>query len=209
MRLPILMWSVVLALASMIGLERYVCKSPPFSEVVFTENVAMRLSVIFYLLMVGGAVLARTQAIGKADGAEPRITAIIGTFLVTVVVLFPRRELTPTESFISTFLIFVGSAFAASVLVRLGDSFSIMPEARRLVTSGPYRFIRHPLYLAEEIAVVGSLIQYLSAWTAGLVVIQLAFQLRRIRNEERFLTGTFPEYTRYKNITSRLVPKIY
>ena len=56
---------------------------------------------------------------------------------------------------ISTLLLLGGNALAVLVLVQLGRSFSVMAEARRLVTSGVYRWVRHPLYLAEELAVIG------------------------------------------------------
>lgn len=52
------------------------------------------------------------------------------------------------------------------MLVELRRSFSIMPEARELATSGSYRLVRHPPYLAEEIAAASSVTQFLSIWTA-------------------------------------------
>jgi protein-S-isoprenylcysteine O-methyltransferase Ste14 len=67
----------------------------------------------------------------------------------------PRRELSLTGEPISTLLLLGGNALAVLVPVQLGRSFSIMAEARRLVTSGVYRWVRHPLYLAEELAVIG------------------------------------------------------
>jgi protein-S-isoprenylcysteine O-methyltransferase Ste14 len=210
-RLPIVAWSAVLATSSMVSLEGYVHQvnpTPP-GAVVFSVTVAMRLSVVAYLIIIAGTVLTRMPASRKARGAEPRISAVIGTFLLTAFVLFPRRGLSVTESVISTLLILAGNVLAASVIVHLRGSFSIMPETRQLVTSGPYRFIRHPLYLAEGVAAIGGLMQFLSVWTIGLVVVQLAFQLRRMQNEEILLTDTFPEYLTYKSNTSCLIPGIY
>jgi protein-S-isoprenylcysteine O-methyltransferase Ste14 len=146
---------------------------------------------------------------GKARGIEPRVSALIGTFLFTVVVLFPRRELSPIGATVSTLLTLAGNAFAIAVLTRLRGSFSIMAEARRLVTSGVYRFVRHPLYLAEEIAMIGVVMQYLSLWTLLLLAAQIAFQLRRMHNEEVVLGKSFPEYAAYKANTARLIPGIY
>lgn len=210
MRAPILLWSVVLVLSSIANLVKYACSAhPALSPVVYDVNIATRLSVIIYPFILARAVLARIPASGKAYGIEPRISATIGTFLITTILLFPRRELSPTESIVSTFLIFAGNGLAALVLVQLSGSFSIMAEARQLVTSGPYRIIRHPLYLAEEIAVFGTLIQFFSAWTMGLIAVQLAFQLRRMRIEEKLLQEMFPAYLAYKDATSRLIPGIY
>jgi protein-S-isoprenylcysteine O-methyltransferase Ste14 len=69
--------------------------------------------------------------------------------------------------------------------------------------------VRHPLYLAEGIATIGSVMQFFSVWTAMVVAVQIAFQLRRMRNEENLLTGLLPEYASYKAKTSRLIPVIY
>jgi protein-S-isoprenylcysteine O-methyltransferase Ste14 len=85
----------------------------------------------------------------------------------------------------------------------------MMAEARRLVTSGPYRLVRHPLYLAEELAVVGIFVQSLSLWTALILAVQIAFQLRRMHNEEAILAESFPEYAAYRQRTARLLPGIY
>ncbi len=210
-RLPIVAWSAVLATASIVSLGIYVRQvnpAPP-GGIIYAVTVAMRLSVVAYLIIIAGTVLTRIPASRKACGAEPRMSAVIGTFLLTAFVLFPRRGLSLTESVISTLLILAGNILAASVIVHLRGSFSIMPEARQLVTSGPYRFIRHPLYLAEGVASIGGLMQFLSAWTISLLVLQLAFQFRRMQNEEMLLTETFPEYSTYKYNTFRLIPGVY
>ena len=69
--------------------------------------------------------------------------------------VLPCRELSLTGEAISTRLLLGGNALAVLVLLQLGRSFSIMAEARQLVTAGVYRWVRHPLYLAEELAVIG------------------------------------------------------
>jgi protein-S-isoprenylcysteine O-methyltransferase Ste14 len=85
----------------------------------------------------------------------------------------------------------------------------MMAEARRLVTSGPYRFVRHPLYLAEELAIIGISMQFFSLSTALVLAVQIAFQLRRMYNEEAVLAESFPEYAAYQQRTARLLPGIY
>jgi protein-S-isoprenylcysteine O-methyltransferase Ste14 len=210
MRLPVLGWSTALAILLAAGLERYASTADPaLPGAIYAVNIAMRLSMIVYLAILAATVIVRMQPMAKAHGAEPRISALIGTFLLTVVVLFPRRELSLTAGCVSTLLVLAGNALAVLVLMRLRGSFSIMAEARELVTSGAYRFVRHPLYLAEEIATIGGVMQFLSAWTMMLLVAQIAFQLRRITNEETLLTEIFPEYSKYRERTARIIPGIY
>jgi protein-S-isoprenylcysteine O-methyltransferase Ste14 len=145
----------------------------------------------------------------KARGVEPRISALIGTFLLTAVVILPRRELSPVAALVSALLTTAGSALAVVVLAQLRGSFSVMAESRELVTAGVYRIVRHPLYLAEEIAAIGVAMQFFSPWTALVLAVQIGFQLRRMRNEEVVLTATFPEYLAYRTRTARILPGIY
>jgi protein-S-isoprenylcysteine O-methyltransferase Ste14 len=84
-----------------------------------------------------------------------------------------------------------------------------MPEARRLVVEGPYALVRHPLYLAEEIAVLGLFIQFASVWTAIVLIIHVLLQFERMRYEETVLSATFPDYREYAARTARLIPALY
>jgi protein-S-isoprenylcysteine O-methyltransferase Ste14 len=210
MRLPNLMWSAFLGLVSVVGLHEYVRQADPgLPVVVYTLNMAMRVSVIVYLVVIAATLVVRMRPARKARGVEPRMSALIGTFLLTVVVVFPRRDLSMLAGLASALLTLSGNAFAVVVLMQLRESFSIMAEARQLITGGAYRFVRHPLYLAEEIAVIGMVMQYFSLWTAMILAVQIGFQLRRMRNEEVILAGTFPEYLAYRERTARIIPGVY
>ena len=210
MRLPMLMWSAFLGLVTVLSLQQYMREADPkLPSAVYILNVVMRVSLIAYLVVIAATVVVRRRPVGKARGIEPRISALIGTVLLTVVVLFPRRELSLSADVVSTGLTLAGSAFAVVVLMQLRESFSIMAEARQLVTSGVYRLVRHPLYLAEEIAAIGVVMQFFSLWTALILAAQIGFQLRRMRNEEIILTEIFPEYPAYRERTVRILPGIY
>jgi len=210
MRLPMLIWSAFLGLVSVVVLQEYVRQADPgLPVVVYILNIAMRLSVIVYLVVIAATVVVRMRPTRKARGVEPRISALIGTFLLTVVVAFPRRDLSLLAGLVSAVLTLGGNAFAVVVLTQLRQSFSIMAEARQLVTEGVYRMVRHPLYLGEEIAAIGIVMQFFSPWTAAILAVQIGFQLQRMRNEELVLAETFPEYLAYSARTARILPGIY
>lgn len=210
MRLPLLSLSVFAATVQMVGLARYVQEADAaLSHAIWSVNIAMRVSTITFLLLLAAVVILRAQPTGRARGIEPRIAAFIGAFLVYAIPLCPPRELSVAGELASTVLILSGSAGAVLTLLRLGRSFSIMAEARALVTSGPYRFVRHPLYLVEELAVIGMFVQFFSVEAALLLTVQIAFQLRRMHNEEAILAETFREYTAYQLKTARLIPGLY
>ena len=210
MRLPLMMWSIFLGIVTIVGLQQYARQSGrELPDVVYILNIVMRLSVIAYLVVIAATLLVRVRPAAKARGVEPRISALIGTSLLTVIVLFPRRELSADAEIVSTLLTLGGSIFAAVVLTQLRESFSIMAEARQLVTAGVYSVVRHPLYLAEEIAAIGVVMQFFSLWTAVILAVQIGFQLRRMRNEETILTENFPEYPAYRERTVRILPGIY
>jgi protein-S-isoprenylcysteine O-methyltransferase Ste14 len=210
MRLPVLIWSAALAFISAAALREFMQTVDPAPPVVtYCVSIAMRLSVIAYLVILATTAVFRKVPTARARGIEPRISALTGTFLITAVVLFPRRELSLSLSVVSTLLTLAGDGLAVVILVQLRRSFSIMPEARELVTSGLYRFVRHPLYLAEEIAAVGAVLQFLSTGAVMLLLVQFAFQLRRIFYEEAVLTKAFPQYGVYAAKTARLIPGLY
>src|SRR4029077_12518409 len=207
MRLPLLGWGFFAATAQLAGLIQLMnTKSVDF---VYAIHIAMRLSMIAFILLTSTAVLLRTRPFGKASGLEPRISALAGSFMVYGMLLFPRSDLSLSGEIVSTLLTTIGSVGGVIALSQLGRSFSIMAESRQLVTTGPYRLVRHPLYLAEQIATIGVFIQFASPWSALLLVVQFAFQLRRMHNEELVLTASFPEYAAYQRNTARLIPRVY
>jgi protein-S-isoprenylcysteine O-methyltransferase Ste14 len=84
----------------------------------------------------------------------------------------------------------------------------LMPEARQLVTSGPYAFMRHPLYASEMFYLIGGMLQFTQPWAAVIVTIQSCFQWKRMINEERVLGAAFPAYGPYAARTPRLFPRM-
>ena len=171
-------------------------------------NIAARASSALFVALAAATTLTRLRPLRKAAGLEPRIAAVLGTFLLTALAMLPRQELPPIALGFSSVLIIAGMLTSFVVLRWLGRAFSIMAEARRLVTHGPYRFVRHPLYVCEELAVIGTFIQVISPLALVIFIMHGVFQVRRMLNEERVLTASFPEYEQYARQTPRLIPAV-
>ena len=168
------------------------------------------LAIALYTLMIACLYAVRLKPVSKFAGVIPSIAAVSGGFLMSALLLFsPRDDLPLWAKGVACFLVIVGNIFTVIILLRLGKSFSILPEGRRLVTHGPYAVVRHPLYLAEAVATLGAVINFLSPWTLLLVGLQFALQIVRIHYEEKVMKQTFPEYHDYAKRTWRLIPGIY
>jgi protein-S-isoprenylcysteine O-methyltransferase Ste14 len=102
----------------------------------------------------------------------------------------------------------IGALLALFAFTSLGSNFSIVPEARSLVVTGPYRWIRHPRYLAEMLMITGFTLGGLRLTALIAIVSVFGLQIYRIRVEERLLLTTHPRaYEEFALRTRyRLVP---
>lgn len=194
-------------ISSLIHFVRAADTHPSFFT--FYTDIGARCSVILFLLLMVVLFIVRTPPIKKAKGLFPRVTAIVGTFLLSIITVFPRASLGMWITIVATLLILLGTVLSIYVLAQLGRSFSLMAEARELVTSGPYAIVRHPLYLAEEIAMLGTALQFFSFFTVLIFAIHLLVQIQRMKNEEAVLMQVYPGYLAYLQRTARLIPGVY
>lgn len=83
------------------------------------------------------------------------------------------------------------------------------PTKGGLVTTGPYRYVRHPIYAGALVVLAGTLVAHHDVETliaVGLVAAGLGV---RIAAEERAVVRTYPEYTDYAKRTKRLIPFVF
>jgi len=78
-----------------------------------------------------------------------------------------------------------------------------------LITSGPYRIIRHPMYIAQLVAVLPLVIDYFTWYRFAAIIILLIVLLVKIEFEEKQLIAYFPKYAKYRETTSKMIPFIY
>ena len=172
-------------------------------------RVVSKVAILIFFALLVALFTLRCVPRGGAPGLYPRFIAIAGTFLSVGISVLPPREISMTLYVTSLLLMIGGFAFAIWAVLCLGRSISILPEARQLVTQGPYSFIRHPLYLGEMVGTAGIALQFSAPWAFLLVGLQYIFQILRMINEERVLLELFPQYKIYKAQTARLVPGVY
>jgi protein-S-isoprenylcysteine O-methyltransferase Ste14 len=159
----------------------------------------------FTLLVILYSV--RLPKVGTDHRLGVVFVAFTGTFSVLVAGFLPgggRRDwLVLPADIIAT----IGLAYSVWGLAYLRRSFSIVPEARRLVTGGPYSFSRHPVYLGEVVTAIGINLAT-AGWAGGLAIVYfIVCELLRIRWEEGVLSRAFPgDYPDYASRVPRYVP---
>jgi protein-S-isoprenylcysteine O-methyltransferase Ste14 len=168
----------------------------------WVQFFALFAGVLFNLILVW-LLLVRDKPVLKSRGLLPRLCGFVGTFLGVGILQLPVVAIGLPMQIVAAALVGLGSGLSAFVLARLGKSFSILPEARTLVTSGPYAWARHPLYAVELLIIIGTSIQFTQPW-AGLLAAAVAVLLViRSHYEEQVLAAAYPEYAAYKLRTKR------
>ena len=110
-------------------------------------------------------------------------------------------------------------AIAGAALVRrsrteLGPAWSFVPEADQgtgLVTTGPYRLVRHPIYLALALLAMGQALAF-GSWPALVIVLSgiVPTFAWRARAEEKLLRHTFGKrYAAYRQRTGMIIPYLF
>ena len=106
-------------------------------------------------------------------------------------------------------LVTLAACLSLASLLSLGRRFGVFPALRGLVTRGPYRLVRHPMYLAYVIADIGYNLQEWNFGTALLVMAGWASLLYRIQAEERVLSQDARWSTYAASVRYRLLPGIW
>ena len=127
----------------------------------------------------------------------------------------PRTGTVHTVAFIAGAALMIAGVVTATFAVtelRRRDAFTPVPRPRaegHLVDTGPYRWIRHPLYSGMFLGAMGWAVARLS-WPAvvGALVLAVVLDLKR-RREEAWLLDRYPGYAAYRQRTRALIPFVY
>lgn len=147
---------------------------------------------------------------------ELRIRAVIVVLAILLSRLgaFRNHELNsdPWRAGVGLVLFAVGLGFAIWARVNMARNWGTPMSQKdhpELVTSGPYRLVRHPIYSGVVVAGVGTAVALSWAWLIAVALAGIYFVYSAIV-EERYLTEQFPDtYPAYGRSTKMFVPFIY
>jgi len=140
---------------------------------------------------------------------------VIAQFLLIAMMAFPVSDLISTRSpaLIGALLIVDGIYVGVWALISMPrGTFRVMPEPAenaQLTKSGPYRWIRHPMYTAIILATMGAAISHGTSAHLFIFLALVTVLLLKLHREEQYLLKTYDEYANYITKTKALIPFIY
>jgi protein-S-isoprenylcysteine O-methyltransferase Ste14 len=152
------------------------------------------------------------------QGSFIRIVIIVIVFLVLRITNL--RHLAKAYIFSSNYFVqgcgvlicALGIAFAIWARIHLGKNWGMpmsIKEKAELVTTGPYHYVRHPIYTGLCMAMIGSMITEGFMWLIWLVLLGGYF-IYSAKKEEKLMLLQFPdEYPQYMRRTKMLIPLIF
>jgi protein-S-isoprenylcysteine O-methyltransferase Ste14 len=161
-------------------------------------------------LIVLGVALTRPQAKVRSNSISSNIAVAVAYLYPYAQVIYLRWS-PGDEAWPLAGLILVSAAAALSLisLVTIGRCFGVRPALRELVTRGPYRLVRHPMYLSYIIADIG---YNFEEWNFGTLLLVLAgwiSLLYRIRIEEKVLSNDVRWIAYASSVRYRLIPGLW
>ncbi len=92
------------------------------------------------------------------------------------------------------------------------SKLNVFPEVRKgtiIIMTGPYRLIRHPMYISVILFTIAQLLDKTTYLRALILIVLIVDLIIKIGFEEKMLIEKFPEYQKYIDGTKKLLPYIY
>jgi len=176
----------------------------------------MMMPACLHDIVAGFAFLVRRPAKAHLVGWVPRIATYGSTFLIPAFLALAGSRHPTWVSFtpvpwavrVGYGVWMAGILAAIWTLWQLRYSFSLAPQARELVRTGPYRLARHPIYAAYLLQYIGILFGHLTLPFSIAVLAWLGLIAARIHYEEMVLETTFPQYAEYRQQVGMFGPRL-
>lgn len=166
------------------------------------------LTALFYCLIVW-AYLRRGPARATSRVTLALVAAPVATFLPFALPHLATGGASGTTILVGDLLLVAGLMWSVWSVRCLDRSLSVVPQARVLVEHGPYRLVRHPLYLGELVAMLGLALTLGGALPLVGWVTLVLLQCYRAVQEEALLTDFLPGYESYRSRTARVLPGLF
>ena len=179
--------------------------------------IPMMLTMV-YLVARDPELLERRMRTGEKDPAQRRIVALAAVLLLTMVLIpgFDRRfgwsHVPVPIVLLAHLLVLVGYGLFIRVLRENRSASRIIEveSGQRVVATGPYAIVRHPMYAAITVMGLATPVALGSWWACIPALMLVAVLAARIQNEERLLANELTGYREYMRTTSyRLIPGVW
>lgn len=179
----------------------------PMGFTMLARTLGILLALAFYAMIVF-AYLRRSRASATSRSVLAALAALAATALPFAFPLLtsPRDRLLFVA--LGDALLLAGLAWSVWSLRTLDRSLSVLAQARTLVSHGPYRLVRHPLYLGELVAALGIVLLGFTLKAAVAWLFLVGLQAFRASKEEALLSSHVPGYAEYRSRTSLIIPGI-
>jgi len=152
-------------------------------------------TLVFVIFLISYAI--RTDPVSRSKGFCEIVIPLIGGVLPFALLCSPPHPaIWRSPTYLNIIFIWMTAATCLTIwgLWAIRRSFSITVEVRQLVAVGPYRLIRHPVYLGEILTACAVAVLRFSILNISLFLLFAAIQLYRSRMEENKLAGVYPAY---------------
>jgi protein-S-isoprenylcysteine O-methyltransferase Ste14 len=170
--------------------------------------------VVFWLYWIAVSLGVKAGRSRWTRFAGVRVVAVLIILLLVRLRVLKGHTVThdPWLQAVGLAIFLLGLALAVWARVYLGRNWG-MPMSEKvdpeLVTTGPYRAIRHPIYSGIILAMVGTAVAVSVYWLIAVILVGVYFTYSAVM-EERYMAGLFPDaYPRYKQSTKLLIPFIF